>query len=188
MKKAGIYIRCAENAPYRELQEQLKTLVEKQGDWQFTEAYVDVGYSGRNLNRPALQRLIADCKAGNVEIIIVKHFASLSRNVEESLRLLDTLQQTGIAIYQCAGDALEPIGSDPALGAITEQVKAMKREANKRYEEKHKAERKDKSKTFSTSMPRRECEEILDFLRRYKISKVDLIFAGYAALKTEYKK
>ncbi len=182
MKNVGIYIRCAKGAPFREMQEQLETLVNKCDGWQNVEAYVDVGYSGSNLNRPALQKLLADCEAGKVDIIVVRHFASLSRNTEDSLRVLDNLKKTGVEIFQRAGDALEPISSDPAIEAVTEQVRAMRREANKRYEKKHKAERKAKNATFGTSMPREQVEQIKTFLKKYGYTKVELIEAGYRAL------
>lgn len=54
---------------------------------------------------------------------------------------------------------------------------------NKRYEDKHKEERKARNGTFSTTMPRKELEEINQFLITHQITKVDLIIAGYEALK-----
>ena len=56
---------------------------------------------------------------------------------------------------------------------------------NKRYEESHKAERKAKNGTFSTSIPRNELEEIIDFLDKYKITKVELVRQGYIALQQQ---
>ena len=54
---------------------------------------------------------------------------------------------------------------------------------NKRYEDKHKEERKAKSLVWGTSMPRKKAEEINDFLKKNNISKVQLIIAGYEALQ-----
>ena len=180
MKRAAIYIRCTEDSPIQEFQDEIKERIERQDGWQFAGAYVDIGYSGSN--RPASRKLIAECEAGNVEIIVIRHYATLARRVEDSLRLLGMLQKTGAAIYQCTLDALEPISSDPAVEAVTEQMRAMRREANKRYEEKHKAERKAKNATFGTSMPREQVEQIQAFLKKYGYTKVDLIEAGYRAL------
>ncbi len=53
---------------------------------------------------------------------------------------------------------------------------------DKRYEDKHKAERKAKCKVWGTSVPREKAEEINEFLKRYGFTKVQLIEAGYNAL------
>lgn len=53
---------------------------------------------------------------------------------------------------------------------------------DKRYEEKHKAERKAKCMVWGTSVPREKAEQINDFLKRYGYTKVQLIEAGYKAL------
>ena len=66
-------------------------------------------------------------------------------------------------------------------------MRTPKQIIDKRYEDKHKAERKARSVTFGTSMPCGECEEIIAFLEKYKITKVDLIREGYETLKAEVK-
>ena len=62
------------------------------------------------------------------------------------------------------------------------------RENRRRYEEKHKEARKAANKVFGTSIPRQTYEEIDEFLKAHDISKVDLIYAGYEALKQSVKK
>ena len=56
---------------------------------------------------------------------------------------------------------------------------------DKRYEEKHKEERKAKSLVWGTSVPRQFAEEINAFLEKHHISKVKLIKAGFNALMDE---
>ena len=56
---------------------------------------------------------------------------------------------------------------------------------DKRYEDKHKEERKAKSMFFGTSMPRSKAEEINEFLTQYGFTKVQLIEVGYKALMDE---
>ncbi|MDE6200828.1 MAG: hypothetical protein K2M47_02955 [Clostridiales bacterium] len=53
---------------------------------------------------------------------------------------------------------------------------------DKRYEDKHKAERKAKCMVWGTSVLREKAEQINDFLKRYGFTKVQLIEAGYKAL------
>ena len=58
-------------------------------------------------------------------------------------------------------------------------------EKDKRYEDKHKEERKAKCMVWGTSVPREKAEAINEFLKRYGYSKVQLIEAGYQALLDE---
>jgi len=53
---------------------------------------------------------------------------------------------------------------------------------DKRYEERHKAERKAKCMVWGTSVPREKAERINEFLKRYGYTKIQLIEAGYNAL------
>ena len=62
------------------------------------------------------------------------------------------------------------------------------RENRRRYEEKHKEERKVANKVFGTSIPMAKYKEIDEFLKIHDISKVDLIYAGYEVLKQSVKK
>lgn len=55
----------------------------------------------------------------------------------------------------------------------------------KRYEDKHKQERKAKSMVWGTSIPRKYAEEVNDFLKKYGFTKVQLIEARYKALIDE---
>lgn len=53
---------------------------------------------------------------------------------------------------------------------------------DKRYEDKHKEQRKAKCMVWGTSISREKAEKINDFLKRYGYTKVELIQAGYEEL------
>lgn len=53
---------------------------------------------------------------------------------------------------------------------------------DKRYEDRHKEERKAKFMVWGTSVPREKAEKINEFLKRYGYTKVQLIEAGYEEL------
>ncbi|MDE6597535.1 MAG: hypothetical protein K2K60_02735 [Clostridia bacterium] len=57
---------------------------------------------------------------------------------------------------------------------------------NKRYEEKHKEERKARHVVWGTSVAREYAEEIDEYLKKNKLTKVELIAAGYEALRNQY--
>lgn len=56
----------------------------------------------------------------------------------------------------------------------------------RKYEERHKEERKKATKHFDTLIKAEDMDEINAFLAKHHITKVDLVFAGYEALKAEY--
>lgn len=65
-------------------------------------------------------------------------------------------------------------------------MKQPKSEIDKRYEDKHKEERKAAHAVWGTSMKRDDFEELNKFLKSHHITKVRLIYAGWAALKEQY--
>ena len=62
------------------------------------------------------------------------------------------------------------------------------RKTRRKYEEKNKEKRKQASGNFGTMIPRDLFEEINEFLAKNHITKVQLIFAGYEALKEQIRK
>ena len=61
--------------------------------------YEDAGYSGKNTNRPALQQLLADCRAGGASAVVVWKLDRLSRSLRDTLAIIeDVLQPRGITL------------------------------------------------------------------------------------------
>ena len=61
----------------------LKDYAEKNGMFN-CEFYVDDGFTGRNFNRPAFQRMISDIESGRISCVITKDLSRLGRNYIES--------------------------------------------------------------------------------------------------------
>lgn len=66
-------------------------------------------------------------------------------------------------------------------------MKQPKSEIDKRYEDKHKQERKATHAVWGTSMKREDFDELNKFLKANHIPKVQLIYIGWQALKEQYK-
>jgi DNA invertase Pin-like site-specific DNA recombinase len=60
------------------------------------EHYDDGGFSGGTLERPALKRLLADVKAGKVDVIIVYKIDRLSRSMLDFLNLVELFENYGV--------------------------------------------------------------------------------------------
>jgi site-specific DNA recombinase len=68
----------------------LEDWAQKEG-WAVADRYVDDGYSGKNLDRPALQRLIKDAEAGNFDLVLCYHNDRLSRDTRDALTITQDL-------------------------------------------------------------------------------------------------
>ena len=62
------------------------------------ETYKDVGVSGATLNRPRLQKLIADCRAGKVGTVLTQDPDRLSRDLAQVLTILHTFKTEGVQV------------------------------------------------------------------------------------------
>ena len=61
--------------------------------------YSDPGFSGKDTNRPALQRLLKDCRRGGVDTVIVWKLDRLSRSLRDTLTIIeDIFQPMGITL------------------------------------------------------------------------------------------
>lgn len=65
---------------------------------------------------------------------------------------------------------------------MDEKITPQKK-ARRKYENIHKQERKEATGQFNTRVPRPIFDEINAFLKEHSIPKIELIYAGYAALR-----
>ena len=62
--------------------------------------YEDAGFSGKNTDRPALQRLLGDVRAGRVSDLVVWKLDRLSRSLRDTLSIIeDDLQPNGVTLH-----------------------------------------------------------------------------------------
>ena len=61
----------------------------KSKDYTEFEYYIDGGYSGKDLNRPAIQRLIEDCKNHKIDAVFVFKLDRISRSQRDTLFLIE---------------------------------------------------------------------------------------------------
>ena len=62
------------------------------------EAYEDIGYSAGNMNRPALQRLLADVQAGKIDCVVIHTFDRLTRSFSDSATLWAIFRRCGVTL------------------------------------------------------------------------------------------
>ena len=82
-------------------------------DWNVVQVYVDAGASGKSLQRPAMQRLIADAQQRVWDVLLVWKLDRLSRRQRDVLYLLeDVLNPANIGLQSAteAFDTTTPMG------------------------------------------------------------------------------
>lgn len=71
---------------------------QKNEGWEcLPEHYDDGGFSGGNLERPALKRLLADIEAGKIDCIVVYKVDRLSRSLLDFARIMEVFDQRKVA-------------------------------------------------------------------------------------------
>lgn len=68
--------------------ERMKKYCEAMG-WTIYNTYTDAGFSGANTDRPGLQRMIRDIKAGRIDKVLVYKLDRLSRSQKDTLELIE---------------------------------------------------------------------------------------------------
>ena len=61
------------------------------------QRYDDGGYTGSNLDRPALQRLLADIEAGQLDCVVTHRVDRLSRSLLDFAKLMEAFEQHRVA-------------------------------------------------------------------------------------------
>ena len=59
------------------------------------ERYEDGGFSGGNMQRPALKRLLADIEANKVDIVLLYKIDRLTRSLTDFAKIVDVMDKAG---------------------------------------------------------------------------------------------
>lgn len=118
-RKVAIYVRVSttsqaeEGYSVQEQQNALSKYAEAMG-WTVYKEYIDAGFSGGKLERPAINNLIQDSKLKVFDTVLVYKLDRLSRSVRDTLYLIrDVFQNSGIQFIslQESIDTSSPVGN-----------------------------------------------------------------------------
>lgn len=74
--------------------------IKSKPEWQMVEIYADDGISGTNTaKRDEFNRMIADCEAGKIDLILTKSISRFSRNTLDCLKYTRKLKALNIAVF-----------------------------------------------------------------------------------------
>jgi DNA invertase Pin-like site-specific DNA recombinase len=80
--------------------------------------YDDGGFSGGNIERPALQRLLADIGAGRIDIVVVYKVDRLTRSLADFARLVEIFDAQGVSFVSVT----QQFNTTSSMGRLTLNV------------------------------------------------------------------
>lgn len=89
---------------------------QKQEGWQvITDHFDDGGYTGGNMDRPALKRLLAAVEARSVDCIVVYKVDRLSRSLLDFARIIEIFDRNGVSFVAVT----QQFNTTSSLGRLT---------------------------------------------------------------------
>ena len=80
--------------------------------------YDDGGYSGGSTDRPALQRLLSDVKAGKIDVIVVYKVDRLTRSLADFAKLVELFDEHGVSFVSVT----QQFNTTTSMGRLTLNV------------------------------------------------------------------
>ena len=115
--RVAAYCRVSTGMPGQETsitgqRQHYETYIRSNPEWEYAGIYWEADVSGTNKEkRPELQRLIADCEAGKVQMVITKSISRFSRNTTDCIEMVRRLKAIGVnVLFETAkADELEEL-------------------------------------------------------------------------------
>ena len=73
--------------------------IQRHPGWVYVGVYADAALTGTKDNRDGFQRLMADCRAGKIDVVLTKSIARLARNTVTLLETVRELKALGIDVF-----------------------------------------------------------------------------------------
>src|SRR6187397_2447707 len=80
--------------------------------------YADGGFSGGDTDRPALQRLLADVRAGKIDVIVVYKVDRLTRSLADFAKLVELFDEHGVSFVSVT----QQFNTTTSMGRLTLNV------------------------------------------------------------------
>lgn len=80
--------------------------------------YNDPGFSGGNMDRPGLKRLLGDARQGRFQVVVTYKYDRLSRNTKDFLQVLETFDRNGVAFVSVT----QPIDTGSSVGRLMRSI------------------------------------------------------------------
>lgn len=117
--KAALYIRVsteeqAENNSIPSQKERLEAYCKSQ-DWEIYDCFIDDGFSGKNLDRPAMQKLLHKAQEKEFDIVLIYRLDRFSRRALDVLRVVEEVFEPNQIFLK---SATEPFDTSTIAGRM----------------------------------------------------------------------
>ena len=86
------------------------SLIQQNPGWKYAGVYVDKAITGTADARPEFQRLVADCRAGKIDLVLTKSISRFARNTVTLLETTRKFKAWGVDVYF---EEQKPTGRSP---------------------------------------------------------------------------
>ncbi|ONH54614.1 recombinase family protein [Frankia sp. CcI49] len=123
--RVGIYLRRSTDDDHQRYtldaqEDRLRSYVDSQPGWEITLRFSDDA-SGASTDRKDLHRALAAARAGLIDVLLVYRVDRLSRNLRDTVQLLEDLDEAGVVFRS----ATEPFDTSTPMGRMLLQMLAM---------------------------------------------------------------
>lgn len=104
VKRVATYCRVStlQEIQFNSLETQMdffENMIAERVNWKFVGIYADQASGRNNLKMKEFQRMMADCRAGKIDLVLVKSISRLGRNTVQFLNSCSELNALGIDVY-----------------------------------------------------------------------------------------
>jgi DNA invertase Pin-like site-specific DNA recombinase len=95
-------VSCGKNEMLHSLAAQVSyysNLIQGKPEWEYVGVYADEAETGTKDSRPEYQRLLTDCRAGQIDLILTKSISRFARNTVALLETVRELKDIGVGVY-----------------------------------------------------------------------------------------
>ena len=95
-------VSCGKDSMLQSLSSQVayySQLIQSHTDWAYAGVYADEAETGTKENRHEFQRMLTDCRAGKIDMIITKSISRFARNTVTVLESVRELKNLGVDVY-----------------------------------------------------------------------------------------
>ena len=103
-RRVAAYARvsCGKDAMLHSLAAQIdyyRDFIQNNSDWDFAGVYADEAKTGTKEDREQFQRLLADCRAGAIDMVVTKSISRFARNTVTLLETVRELKALGVEVW-----------------------------------------------------------------------------------------